>query len=57
MSAAVVDSGTFKGSQEIEKLEEETRANLDKYVQWARSQGMAADYRIAMGTEAVASVW
>jgi amino acid transporter len=56
VSAAVVDSGTFKGSQEIERLEAETRANLDKYVEWARSQGMAADYRIAMGTEAVASV-
>jgi amino acid transporter len=56
VSAAVVDSGTFKGSQEIERLEAETRANLDKYVEWARSQGMVADYRIAMGTEAVASV-
>jgi K+ transporter len=56
VSAAVVDSGSFKGSQEIERLEEETRANLEKYVAWARSQGMAADYRIAMGTEAVDSV-
>ncbi|MDQ6800387.1 MAG: APC family permease [Acidobacteriota bacterium] len=56
VSAAVVDSGTFKGSQEIERLEAETRANLERYVEWARSQGMAADYRIAMGTEAVASV-
>ena len=56
VSAAVVDSGTFKGSQEIERLEAETRGNLERYVEWARSQGMAADYRIAMGTEAVASV-
>jgi amino acid transporter len=56
VSAAVVDSGTFKGAQEIERLEDETRANLEKYVTWARGQGMAADYRMAVGTEAVDSV-
>src|SRR6266851_5833422 len=56
VSAAVVDSGTFKGAQDIERLETETRVNLEKYVAWARAQGMAADYRIAMGTEAVDSI-
>jgi hypothetical protein len=56
VSAAVVDSGTFKGAQELERLETETRANLEKYVAWARSQGMTADYRIAIGTEPVDSV-
>jgi len=56
VSAAVVDSGSFKGAQEIESLEEETRSNLQKYVAWAQGQGMAADYRIAIGTEAVDSI-
>ncbi len=56
VSAAVVDSGTFKGTQELERLESETRANLEKYVTWARSQGMTADYRMAIGTEPVESV-
>jgi amino acid transporter len=56
VSAAVVDSGTFKGAQEIERLETETRGNLEKYVAWARGQAMAADYRLAIGTEAVDSV-
>jgi K+ transporter len=56
VSAAVVDSGSFKGSQEMERLESETRANLEKYVAWARGQGMAADYRMAIGTEAVDSI-
>jgi len=56
VSAAVVDSGTFKGSQEMERLEAETRGNLEKYVAWARGQGMAADYRFAVGTEAVDSI-
>ncbi len=56
VSAAVVDSGTFKGADEIERLEEETEANLQKYVTWARNQGMNADYRMAVGTEAVDAV-
>jgi amino acid transporter len=56
VSAAVVDSGTFKGSEEVDRLEEETRASLERYVEWARSQGMNADYRMAVGTEAVDSV-
>jgi amino acid transporter len=56
VSAAVVDSGTFKGADEVDRLEKETRGNLDQYVKWARSQGMTADYRMAIGTEPVESV-
>jgi K+ transporter len=56
VSAAVVDSGTFKGTDEIESLEDQTRADLEQYVGWARSQGMAADYRMAIGTEAVDAI-
>jgi len=56
VSAAVVDSGVFKGSDEIESLEEQTRASLERYVAWARSQGMTADYRMAIGTEAVDAI-
>ena len=56
VSAAVVDSGTFKGADEIESLESETRENLERYVAWARSQGMTAAYRMAVGTEAVETI-
>jgi hypothetical protein len=56
VSAAVVDSGTFKGADEMERLEDETRTNLEKYVTWARSQGMNADYRMGIGTEPVDTV-
>jgi len=56
VSAAVVDSGTFKGAQELASLEQETRANLDQYVAWARGQGMAADSRMVIGTETVDSI-
>ena len=53
VSAAVVDSGVFKGSEEVGRLEDETRSSLERYVAWARGQGMNADYRMAVGTEAV----
>ena len=39
VSAAVVDSGTFKGAVEIERLVESTELNLKKYVAWAQKQG------------------
>lgn len=53
VSVGILDSGTFKGSDEMHRLEEETRVNLEKYVRWTRQQGLQADYRMAMGTEAV----
>jgi amino acid transporter len=56
VSAAVVDSGTFKGADEIECLEATTRANLDQYVTWARNHGFAAESRMNLGTEAVETV-
>ena len=56
VSAAVVDSGNFKGSQEIERLEDSTRFALMKYVAWAQGHGFKADYRMAVGTEAVETV-
>jgi hypothetical protein len=56
VSAAVVDSGSFKGSEEIEHLAKTTEANLKRYVAWAQTQGLRADYRLAVGTEAVATV-
>lgn len=56
VSAAVVDSGTFKGSDEMGALEDETRTSLERYVLWARSQGMVADYRMVIGTEPVESM-
>ena len=56
VSAAVVDSGTFKGAEEVGRLEAETQGSLERYVMWAHSQGMNADYRMAVGTEAVATI-
>jgi hypothetical protein len=53
ISAGVVDSGNFKGSEEMGRLEQETRANLDKYVQWCRQNGLKSDSRMAVGTDPV----
>jgi hypothetical protein len=56
VSAAVVDSGNFKGAEELGSLQTNTEANLLKYVAWAQAHGFRADYRMALGTEAVATV-
>jgi len=56
VSAAVVDSGTFKGAEEIERLERTTEDQVQKYIAWTRAHGLKADYRIAVGTEAVSTI-
>jgi len=56
VSAAVVDSGNFKGAEEIGRLERTTEEMLKKYVAWAQGQGFNAGYRAALGTEAVSTV-
>ncbi|HEY2094547.1 MAG TPA: amino acid transporter, partial [Thermoanaerobaculia bacterium] len=56
ISAAVVDSGNFKGAEELVYLERTTEESLKKYVAWAQGHGLDADYRMAVGTEAVETV-
>jgi len=56
VSAAVIDSGNFKGAEELDSLQTNTEANLLKYVAWAQAHGFRADYRMGLGTEAVATV-
>ena len=53
VSVAVVDSGTFKGKEEIEDLQRHTEADLAKYVEAARRMGFAADYVWSVGIEVV----
>jgi hypothetical protein len=55
VSVAVIDSGSFKGAEEIKALEQAVRADLEKYVDLARRLGIAADYRMAVGTDVVES--
>lgn len=53
VSVAVIDSGSFKGAEEIESLEESVKNSLEKYVTLARRLGFAADYRMTVGTDVV----
>jgi amino acid transporter len=52
-SAAIVDTGSFKGAEEIDALRESTEESLRKYVDLARRFGLTSDYRMEVGTEAV----
>lgn len=52
-SAAIVDTGSFKGASEIDALKESTAEALDKYVDLARRLGLPADRRMETGTEVV----
>lgn len=54
VTAGVIDSGGFKGEEELEALKERTRENLDKYVEWANRMGIPATSRMTFGTDAVA---
>ncbi|MCX5795618.1 MAG: APC family permease [Elusimicrobia bacterium] len=56
LSVGVVDSGNFKGSSEIQRLEERTGQELQRYVDWCQAHGFPAAYRFAMDTEAVAAL-
>lgn len=53
ISVGVVDSGAFKGEGEMDHLKTRTREELEKYVDLAQRLGFAADYRMAVGTDAV----
>jgi len=56
VSVAVIDSGSFKGAEELEALEASAKAGLKKYVDLARRLGFAADCRMAVATDVVESV-
>ena len=53
MSVGVVDSATFQGVEEVDRVREQTEDALRKYVELARGMGIPADHRMSMGTEAV----
>ncbi len=53
VSVGVLDSGNFKGSEAIGRLEAEKRGHLADYVAWSRQNGLEADSRFQLGTEAV----
>jgi hypothetical protein len=53
ISVAVVDSGSFKGAQEVDALKISVEDSLKKYVDIARRFGFPADYRMDVGIEVI----
>jgi amino acid transporter len=53
VSVAVVDSGNFKGANEVDRLEENTKQELQRYVHLATNLGIPSTARMSTGTEAV----
>ena len=53
VSVGVIDSATMKGVEEVEAVRAQTEKSLRRYVDLARRLGLVADYRMAIGTEAV----
>jgi hypothetical protein len=54
LSVGVVDSATMKGVEEVERVRARTERALHEYVDLAHRLKLAADYRMEVGTEAVA---
>ncbi len=53
VSVGVIDSASFKDSDEVREVKEHTVKSLQRYVALARGLGLASDFRFALGTEAV----
>ncbi len=51
LSIARVDSGKFKGIQELENLKEDTENNLKQYVDLVNRMGCRGEYRYAIATD------
>ena len=51
ISVGMVDTGTFKGEEELQNLEENVKSNLKKYEELARAYGCFADSYYAIGTD------
>jgi amino acid transporter len=55
-SVGLVDSGRFKGIQDVTKLEDSVREDLEKYVNLAQRMGYYAEYRYTLGTDLIAEL-
>ncbi len=53
LSVGVIDAATMKGVEEVDRVRLRTEASLQQYVDLARRLGFAADYRLAVATEAL----
>jgi amino acid transporter len=52
-SVGLVDSGQFKGVQDVHALEQKVRGDLEKYVSLAQRMGYYSEYRYTLGTDLI----
>lgn len=52
-SIGVIDAAISQGIEEVERLRGHTKESLERYVEQAHRLGLAADYRMSIGTEPV----
>lgn len=52
-TAGVLDSGNFKGKEEVAKLRADRQKTLDQYILLAQTLGLAADGEFILGTDPV----
>ena len=52
-SVGLVDSGQFKGVQDVHALEQKVRGDLERYVSLAQRMGFYAEYRYTLGTDLI----
>jgi amino acid transporter len=55
VSVGVIDSASFTNVEAVDEVRDRTERDLSRYVELTRRLGLPADFRMAMGTEAVAS--
>ena len=53
VSVGVIDSASFTHVEAVDEVQERTERDLARYVELTRRLGLPADYRMAIGTEAV----
>lgn len=56
IEVGVIDAGTFKGTAELERLQEKVKSDLDRYVQYVRRHGYYAEGIPCIGHDVVDSV-
>ena len=57
VSAAVIDSGHFKGKKELDALRKQVEASAEKYVELARRLGWNASAVTSIGTDPVEDLY
>jgi amino acid transporter len=56
IQVGVIDAGNFKGVNEVERLKEKVREDVDRYVQYMRQNGCYSEGSICVGIDAIDEV-